>query len=174
MNSNIGRIAAKSLPVMSVVACAVLATEALTQTASTLTGTGAAESQALRCEPTRSDMLGPFYKPNAPERTSVGTGHVLSGTVKSSRGCESLPGARIELWLASPSGEYTDDYRATVIADHRGAYRFESTPPSRYTNRPPHIHLRVTAVGHRTLVTQYYPREGDAAGTFALVLVPSE
>ncbi|ODS34248.1 MAG: protocatechuate 3,4-dioxygenase beta subunit [Candidatus Scalindua rubra] len=29
------------------------------------------------CEPTRPDMLGPFYVPNAPERTSVGKGHIL-------------------------------------------------------------------------------------------------
>jgi protocatechuate 3,4-dioxygenase beta subunit len=174
MLSHIGRAIGKGLAVMSVTVWAMLGAEGRTQPASIWAGVGATESQAAGCKPTQPEVTGPFYKPNAPERTSVGTGHVLSGTVKSSRGCASLPGARIEFWLASPRGEYTDEYRATVIADRTGAFRFESTPPSRYTNRPPHIHLRVTAAGHRPLVTQYYPRDGDTAGTFDLVLAPSE
>jgi protocatechuate 3,4-dioxygenase beta subunit len=41
-----------------------------------------------------------------------------------------------------------------------------------YAGRPPHIHIRVTAAGHRTLVTQHYPAAGQATATFDLVLRP--
>ena len=71
-------------------------------------------------------MLGPFYLPGAPERSKVGTGYVLQGTVRSTQNCEPLPGAVIEFWLAGPDGHYADRYRATVVADNEGQYQFES------------------------------------------------
>ncbi|HET6946653.1 MAG TPA: intradiol ring-cleavage dioxygenase, partial [bacterium] len=110
---------------------------------------------APACPPTRSDALGPFYTPGAPMRDQVGRGHVLTGVVKSSRDCRPLGGARIEFWLAGPSGEYGDAWRATVAADREGRYRFESHLPPPYAGRPSHIHVRVSAQGHRVLVTQY-------------------
>ena len=126
------------------------------------------------CEPTKPDMLGPFYKPNAPERSSVGRGYVLSGTVKSSRDCYPIRRARIEFWLAGPDGQYDDDHRATVVTDGSGKYRFESNFPQPYYGRPPHIHLRVSAEGYWTLVTQHYPAKGLTGGTFDLVVTPEE
>lgn len=124
------------------------------------------------CEPTLPDGLGPFYVPNAPERTRVGQGHILRGRVKSSRDCTTIAGAQLEFWLAGPSGEYSDAYRATVFADDAGMYQFESNFPPPYSGRPSHIHLRVTAAGYQTLVTQYYPTEGQTEGAFDLVLLP--
>jgi protocatechuate 3,4-dioxygenase beta subunit len=124
------------------------------------------------CEPTRPDMLGPFYEPNAPERTSVGSGYVLSGSVLAAGGCEPVRDARIEFWLANPEGEYDDAHRATVFAGERGRYRFESNVPVSYGGRPPHIHIRVTAPGYRELVTQHYPESGQREATFDLVLEP--
>jgi len=124
------------------------------------------------CKPTEPDELGPFYKPGAPVRASVGKGYVLEGTVRSARDCAPIKGAAIELWLAGPDGGYGDAYRATVIADRKGAYRFESHVPPPYYGRPPHIHLRVSARGFDTLVTQQYPEEGRRNGTFDVVLVP--
>jgi protocatechuate 3,4-dioxygenase beta subunit len=129
-------------------------------------------SAAPACPPTEGDQLGPFYKPNAPVRSKVGTGHVLRGTVRSAADCRPIPGARVELWLAGPNG-YDDDHRATVIADGDGRYRFESDPPRRYEGRPPHIHLRVGQPGHRLLVTQHYPAQGRSEDTFDLVLAPA-
>lgn len=131
-----------------------------------------ASAGAAVCTPTEPDQLGPFYKPGAPVRSSVGKGYVLSGTVRSSRDCSVIPGAMIELWLAGPDGGYGDEHRATVIADGQGAYRFESNEPPPYPGRPPHIHLRVTAKGFEPLVTQHYPETGRAGSTFDIILIP--
>jgi hypothetical protein len=68
------------------------------------------------CEPTPSEVLGPYYVPDAPIRTGVDTGYVLSGEVLSAGDCEPIPGAQIEFWLANPEGVYDDAHRATVLA----------------------------------------------------------
>ena len=125
---------------------------------------------ASRCAPTRADALGPFYEPGAPIRRKVGTGYVLSGRVLTT-GCRAIGRARIELWLANPRGEYDDAHRATVVAARDGRYRFESNRPPSYESRPPHIHIRVSARGYRTLVTQHYPRGTRTSAVFNLVLV---
>ncbi len=125
------------------------------------------------CEPTQPDMLGPYYVPGAPMRTSVDSGYVTSGNVLSADGCEPIPGAQIEFWLADSQGNYDDAHRATMLAGERGEYQFQSNFPGLYENRPPHIHVRVTAPGFRELVTQHYPQAGQTEGTFDLVLEPA-
>jgi protocatechuate 3,4-dioxygenase beta subunit len=129
-------------------------------------------ARAATCEPTPADALGPFYKPNAPERSRVGEGYVLSGVVRSSD-CSVIAGARIEFWLAGPDGRYDDVHRATLISDSAGAYSFQSNFPLPYGRRPPHIHVRVSAPGYNALVTQHYPAEGSTQGTMDLVLLPA-
>jgi len=90
--------------------------------------------------------------------------------VLAARTCRPVARARIEFWLANPEGVYDDAHRATVIAGRDGRYRFESNRPVPYAGRPPHIHIRVSARGFRTLVTQHYPRQGRATAVFNLVL----
>ena len=133
----------------------------------------AATGLAETCKPTESDMLGPFYKSGAPVRSAVGKGYIMTGIVKSARDCSAIKGARIEFWLVNPEGTYDDDHRATVFSDATGSYRFESNMPKPYFGRPPHIHIRVSAEGHETLVTQHYPEQGKTRSPFDLVLVPS-
>lgn len=128
---------------------------------------------AATCAPTEEDALGPFYKPNAPVRSSVGKGYVLQGGVRSSKDCAAVPGAMIEHWLAGPDGGYDDARRATIIAEASGAYRFEISLPPPYYGRPPHIHLRVSAKGFKTLITQHYPLSGAKEAVFDIVIVPS-
>ena len=123
------------------------------------------------CVPTRPDIQGPFYKPNAPVRTAVGTGHVLTGTVRSAAHCDPIAQARIEFWLAGPAGRYDDAYRATVVADAAGRYQFTSIFPPPYSGRS-HIHIRVSAPHHQVLVTQYYLKPRETTGVFDLVLRP--
>jgi catechol 1,2-dioxygenase len=138
----------------------------------TETGDGrAAAGRSANCEPTQPDMLGPFYEPDAPVRTSVGSGYVLSGTVLAAEECKPIPNARIEFWLANPRGDYDDAHRATVFADQRGEYRLESNVPVSYGGRPPHIHVRVRAPGYEGLVTQHYSERGQRKANFDLVLV---
>ena len=127
----------------------------------------------LKCTPTPADSLGPFYVPDAPVRAKVGEGYVLSGTVRSAVDCAAVNGAKIEFWLAGPSDSYDEDHRATLFADGSGNYRFESNFPPGYGNRSPHIHLRVSAVGFNTLVTQHYLEAGTSGASFDLVLVPA-
>lgn len=134
-------------------------------------GASSAPQAAPACRPTPPDALGPFYEPGAPVRSKVGTGYVLSGRVLAARTCRAIPRARIELWLVNPQGVYDDAHRATIVAGRRGGYRFESNKPPSYESRPPHIHIRVTARGYRTLVTQHYPKAGRSSAVFNLVLV---
>lgn len=124
------------------------------------------------CTPTEPDMLGPFYKPNAPVRSKVGEGYVLSGVARSAATCTPIKGAQIEFWLAGPDGDYDDRYRARMFTDAAGTYRFESPFPEPYGGRPPHIHIRVSAEGYRPLVTQHYPVEHQKQGKMDLVLIP--
>jgi protocatechuate 3,4-dioxygenase beta subunit len=153
------------MPVVVVVAAALVAGTAA------VAGRARTVAAAERCTPTPEDMLGPFYEPDAPVRTQVGTGYVLRGTVRSAVDCRPIPAARVELWLAGPRG-YDDEHRATVIADENGEYRFESDLPVPYERRPPHIHVRVEHPGFETLVTQHYPAKGARDGVLELVLKP--
>jgi catechol 1,2-dioxygenase len=123
------------------------------------------------CKPTQPDMLGPFYEPGAPVRTSVGSGYLLSGAVLGAEKCQPVPKARMEFWLANPRGDYDDAHRATVFAGQSGEYRFESNVPISYGGRPPHIHVRVRASGYEELVTQHYPERGQRKANFDLVLL---
>ncbi|MEK6742141.1 MAG: intradiol ring-cleavage dioxygenase [Nitrospirota bacterium] len=141
--------------------------------AALLPGTPDRTASAATCAPTEEDALGPFYKPGAPIRSSVGKGYVLQGVVRSSKDCTAVPGAVVELWLAGPDGGYDDAHRATIITGASSAYRFESNDPPPYDGRPPHIHLRVSAKGFKTLVTQHYPLPGSANAVFDVVLAPS-
>jgi protocatechuate 3,4-dioxygenase beta subunit len=174
-----GCLLAASLFVLALAGCADVSESSSSQTAnpsekSPPTETAeshAAAGQPVDCKPTQPDMLGPFYEPGAPVRTSVGRGYLLSGTVLAAEECKPIPNARIEFWLANPRGDYDDAHRATVFADQRGRFRLESNVPVSYGGRPPHIHVRVTAPGYEELVTQHYPERGQRKANFDLVLV---
>ncbi len=129
---------------------------------------------AATCSPTPADVLGPFYKPDAPVRSSVGRGYQLHGSVRSAQDCRPIDGAKIEFWMAGPDGEYLDKYRSTLYSGKSGSYSFASHFPPPYAGRPPHIHVRVSAPGHKTLVTQHYPLQGSKKAVFELVLVPGD
>lgn len=116
-------------------------------------------------------MLGPYYTPNAAERARTGQGLVVSGRVMSAPACAPLAGARLEWWSANARGEYDNDHRATATVDAEGRYRYETDFPGRYEPRPPHVHVRVTAPGHKTLVTQVYPTQGQTSIATDFVLV---
>jgi protocatechuate 3,4-dioxygenase beta subunit len=71
-----------------------------------------------------------------------------------------LPGAKLEIWQADHSGRYDLDgyrYRATLLADDKGQYSFDSVMPGHYPGRVcQHVHYMISAPGHKTLTTQLY------------------
>ncbi|WP_168735323.1 dioxygenase family protein [Pseudothauera rhizosphaerae] len=127
------------------------------------------------CGPTASTTAGPFYVRNAPRLTRInrhgvpGTPMRVSGTVSSGDGAP-LAGAQVELWHCDAAGhyhpagsgdvaDYADDeidLRGIAVTDARGEFRFDSIVPAQYGTRRRHLHWRITAPGHRALVTQSY------------------
>ncbi len=147
-------------------------TRVLASTALFLLATlGARAAAEPACPPTRPDMLGPFYEPNSPERSVTGRGLVITGRVASAKGCAPLPGAQLARWSANPRGDYDAEHRGAQRADGTGRYRYETDLPGRYPGRPLHLHVRVTAPGHKPLITQLYPRPGQAVMEVELVLL---
>jgi protocatechuate 3,4-dioxygenase beta subunit len=120
---------------------------------------------------TTDDILGPFYRSGAPIRADitppnhVGVPLVVQGQVFSN--CDTLvKDGEVEIWNADDNGAYDSSdefrFRGRLITGSNGSYRFHTIIPGRYLNgdtfRPSHIHFRVTASGHRELVSQIYFR----------------
>jgi catechol 1,2-dioxygenase len=106
---------------------------------------------------------------------------IMHGTVFGANG-QPAPGATVEVWHANTKGFYSHfdptgeqkpfNMRRTIVTDAQGRYKFRSIVPvgygcppdgptqalldqlGRHGNRPAHIHLFVTAEGHRKLTTQ--------------------
>ncbi|HLJ59214.1 MAG TPA: intradiol ring-cleavage dioxygenase [bacterium] len=157
-------------PIAASVATTALAMLALGVLGAAPTG-AAAPSTPAKCALTPSDAGDPAYRPNAPVRSSVGSGFMLTGIVRCGIDCAPIPRARVEFWLRGPDGQYDDAHRGTVIADAGGRYRIQSNFPGGTEFRP-HIHLRIEVAGFRPLVTVCFPQGGSQAGAMDLVLEP--
>ena len=129
-------------------------------------------ASAQSCPATKPDMLGPYYVAGAPERSKTGDGLQVDGLVRSTRECKALAGARIEWWSANPRGDYDDAHRATQAADGDGRFRYVTDMPGKYPGRPVHLHVKISAPGHKPLVTQVYPKPSDRTITQDFVLQP--
>jgi len=134
----------------------------------------------------------------------MGDGDVLfvRGRVTSAGGGDPLPEAIVDVWQTSPDGGYdfwdprqpAYNFRGRMRAEEDGSYEFQTMLPKPYTVptdgpvgryleamgqqawRPAHIHFKVTAPGHRTLVTQvFFPDdpylENDTIGAVKPALV---
>jgi protocatechuate 3,4-dioxygenase beta subunit len=117
------------------------------------------------CKPTFDDGVSPSYKPDASQRTVVGSGHVVTGTVLSSVDCQPIANARLEFWPEETGLGHPDSSRATFFTDENGRYRFEC-------NLPEHIHMRISAEGFQTIGVNSYHPNGAAEGIFDIVLQP--
>ncbi len=129
------------------------------------------------CLSTASNIEGPFYTINAPERSNFrqwgdeGVEVTISGRVVTTDCTTTLTEAVLEFWHADPSGEYDNEsedmrYRGAIRVGESGNYRLETLLPGRYLNgsqyRPHHIHVKVwDRNGNERLTTQLY-FEGDA------------
>jgi len=118
--------------------------------------------------PTPAAIEGPFFKPNAPRRTSLlepgitGTKLVLTGRVLSTAG-KPIAGARLDFWHSDSKGDYDNagyKLRGHQFTYQEGRYRLETIVPGQYGGRTPHIHVKVQAPNGRILTTQlYFPGE---------------
>lgn len=131
----------------------------------------AASAASHDCVPTAPDSLGPFYQPHAPVRDTTGTGLHITGSVRAATGCRPLVAARLEWWSANSHGDYDMAHRATQQAGSAGQYQYTTDFPGSYPGRPPHLHVRITAPRHRTLVTQVYPQPHQTALSLDFVLL---
>ncbi len=122
------------------------------------------------CE-TTSDVLGPFYRPDSPVRSSLvikgekGAPIELFGKIKHDDCITPYKNAKIELWHCNGNGVYDNEsadfkYRGTLYSDNEGNYSFKTILPVPYGEgdnyRPAHFHLMISAEGYQPLVTQLY------------------
>lgn len=120
---------------------------------------------------TTNDILGPFYRADAPTRYDLtfegleGTVVELKGKVFQSDCVTPIESALVEIWHCDTEGVYdneTEDFRhrAKWLTNENGDYRFKTILPGKYLNgrlfRPAHIHFRVTAAVGEELVSQIY------------------
>ncbi|MBO6517843.1 MAG: hypothetical protein JJ975_14960 [Bacteroidia bacterium] len=122
------------------------------------------------CE-TSKDILGPFYRPDAPFRSDLTSSKNANpiinivGAVYQDDCQTPIPEALVEIWHCDGAGGYdnTSDeyrYRASWETNDEGQYVFKTQMPGKYLNgklyRPAHIHFRVSAKGHNELISQLY------------------
>jgi protocatechuate 3,4-dioxygenase beta subunit len=125
------------------------------------------------CDPTTTDILGPFFSEGAPQTSSIvpedyeGERLFLTGKLSAIDCDTNIVAAVLDFWQADASGAYDNDgfkFRGKIITDENGNYNLETIIPGKYLNgsqyRPSHIHLKVQAEGYDDLVTQIY-FEGD-------------
>lgn len=125
-------------------------------------------ASAQTCARTEPNIEGPFFLPDAPVRRSLRTPEdagptiSFSGRIRTSA-CGPARNAVLEIWHADEEGGYDlrgFRHRATLRADARGRYAFDTIEPGRYLNgpryRPAHVHVKVHADGVETLTTQLY------------------
>lgn len=122
------------------------------------------------CE-TTNDILGPFYKPDAPIRQDLtfdgleGSIITLKGKIFKSDCVTPLENVLVEIWHANAKGEYdnkSDNFyqRARWFTNKKGEYEFKTILPGKYLNgnqfRPAHIHFRISEKGSKELISQIY------------------
>lgn len=111
---------------------------------------------------------GPYFKENAPQRTSLiepgidGTKLVVTGRVLT-RGGRPVARARLDFWQTDKNGVYDNvDYRLRghQFTDEEGKYRLETIVPGAYEPRTRHIHVKIRPPEGPELTTQlYFPDE---------------
>lgn len=137
-------------------------------------------AQTSKLQPTPQDIEGPYY-PKAwsgdvdndlttfnGKKYESGVPMALSGLIRSGNG-NLVKNALVEIWQIDDKGEYRHpDFGGEGPANRgfqgygrmhtteRGTYEFKTIKPIGYSGRPPHVHFKVIASGHRDLVTEMY------------------
>jgi protocatechuate 3,4-dioxygenase beta subunit len=123
------------------------------------------QAEAAARKPTPAEVLGPFFKKNAPDNRNMriagdaGMPLKIAGKIINTRG-DAVPGARIDMWHADSKGIYDVHgyrYRTKLAIDSGTDYAVETIMPGHYPDRPAqHVHYLITGPGHKPLITQLY------------------
>ncbi|MFI7005445.1 carbohydrate-binding protein [Streptomyces sp. NPDC050145] len=119
-------------------------------------------------DPTPSQIEGPYFKPNSPQRTSLleagtpGMRLTLTGYVFG-LACRPISGALMDFWQADTNGAYDNTgfrFRGHQYTASNGSFTLTTIVPGLYPGRTRHIHVKVQAPGRPVLTTQlYFPNE---------------
>jgi protocatechuate 3,4-dioxygenase beta subunit len=140
------------------------------------TGSAPPPAPTPACVETEDNHLGPFWLDGAPVRSDLaepglpGTRLQITGRVLGLAGaaCTPLAGALLDVWQADDRGSTPARYsdartwrlRGRLYTAEDGSYDLRTIVPGHYRDRgafrPAHIHVRVSAPGHRRLTTQLY------------------
>lgn len=134
--------------------------------------------------PTTTDILGPFYRPGAPIRSTLilpgskGTPLTFKGTIFKEDGRSPVINALVEIWHCDDKEVYDNtsdeyNYRGGQMTNAKGKYEFKTIIPVPYKAspddekswRPAHIHMRVSVPGQQDLITQVYFSGGKYVDT---------
>ena len=127
---------------------------------------------AAQCKASPGAPLDDSYSPAAPKRAVVGSGLVVTGTIRASSDCLPIAGATVEYWMAGPNG-YTEKLRGTVVTDKNGRYRFQCPFPVSH-GFSPHIHMNVAGDAFLPIQTEFFPAQGSTSGSYDVVLDPAD
>lgn len=130
-----------------------------------------------QCMETATNIEGPYYRAAAPFRTDLRAGVdggvplLLRGRVFGVGCAAPLLDALVDVWQADGAGHYDNDGTLSVPPEayrlrgrqrvsSSGLYEVRTIIPGHYLNgsqyRPAHVHVKVSAAGHRELTTQLY------------------
>ncbi len=154
---------------------------------------------ASTCSTTPAQTEGPFYpvtpqrdrdwdltRIEGRAAAAVGKVVIVEGVIQDAV-CKRISGALVEIWQACHTGKYNHprdpnqaaldpnfQYWGRLMTGADGRYRFKTIIPGAYPAnetwvRPPHIHFKVSAPGHRPFATQMYFK-GDALNASDLIL----
>lgn len=127
------------------------------------------------CTMAPAQPAGPFPSPEQLDRRNVTEGYpghpLRLGIRVVDRACEPMAGARVEIWHADASGDYsayedggsgkdegagTTFLRGFQTADNDGIVEFQTIYPGWYEGRAVHIHASASVDGQQLLTTQLY------------------
>jgi len=136
---------------------------------------------AAKWEPSRKDILGPYFLAGAPFRGKVtpplepGELVVMRGRIWGHDTRKPISNAVLDVWQADVKGRYDlsdprkpperSEFknRIRLVTDETGYYEYETIKPGAYRIgpnprdfRPAHIHYMVQAPGYTKLITQVY------------------
>jgi len=136
---------------------------------------------------TSRDMMGPYYRKNAPVRNDLTyTGNDVEialkvcGKIYGIDCQQALSNIEIDIWHCDHNKRYdmkSDEYkcRGKLKTDKEGAYWFKTFVPPPYEGRPKHIHYMIHETQtYQRLVTQLYFQGDDNLDTYSWMFYPRD